>query len=128
MTNYEISTEEKILSAASKIFLLYGYHGTRLRQIAEVAGVNSSVIHYYFRSKENLFKAVVKKVMDLVIVEKFDTVGNKFENLTRFFCIELHNNRDLFIDSLKYLYPDDWENVLKKIEYSSERRDKGYRP
>ena len=118
MTNYDISTESRILSAASNIFLLHGYYGTRLRQIAEEAGVNSSVIHYYFRSKENLFKAVIKGVMDLVIVEEFDIAGNKFENLRRFFCIELNNNRDLFIDSLKYLYPDDWESVLKKIEYS----------
>lgn len=126
MTNYNISTETKIFRAASNIFILYGYHGTRLRQIAYQAGVNASVIHYYFRSKEKLYKSVVKEAMDLIIREKFDfhTIRNKLERPANFFCIELNNNRNLFINSLEDLYPDDWEFILKNIEQWSESRDK----
>ena len=69
MKNNEISTEDRILKGAYKIFLLFGYHGTTLQQIAMQAGVNKSAVHYYFRSKERLYAKVVKKVLDLY----FDT-------------------------------------------------------
>lgn len=60
MTNSEISTEEKILQAAYNIFLKFGYHGTTLQQIASKAVVNKAAIHYYFRSKENIYAIVLK--------------------------------------------------------------------
>jgi AcrR family transcriptional regulator len=54
------STEEKIYEAARKIFLQKGMEGTRMQEIADEAGINKALLHYYFRSKENLFKAVFK--------------------------------------------------------------------
>ena len=60
MPNDNLSTEDLIFQAANNIFLLYGYHGTTLHQIAVMAGVNKSAIHYYFRSKEKLYGNVVK--------------------------------------------------------------------
>jgi AcrR family transcriptional regulator len=55
MKNNEISAEDRIFNVAYKIFLLFGYHGTTLQQIAMQAGVNKSAVHYYFRSKERLY-------------------------------------------------------------------------
>lgn len=59
MANTELSTEAKILEAANSIFLQFGYHGTTLQQIATKAGVNKTAIHYYFRSKENIYSIVL---------------------------------------------------------------------
>lgn len=56
------STEEKIYDAARRIFLLKGMDGTRMQEIADEAGMNKALLHYYFRSKENLFKAVFKDI------------------------------------------------------------------
>jgi TetR/AcrR family transcriptional regulator len=51
-------TEAKILEAAKKVFILNGFEGTSMQQIANEAGINKSLLHYYFRNKEKLFAAV----------------------------------------------------------------------
>ena len=55
-------TEEKIYEAARKVFILNGMDGARMQEIADEAGMNKALLHYYFRSKENLFKAVFKDI------------------------------------------------------------------
>jgi TetR/AcrR family transcriptional regulator len=55
-------TEEIIYEAARKIFILKGMDGARMQEIADEAGMNKALLHYYFRSKENLFKAVFKDI------------------------------------------------------------------
>jgi TetR/AcrR family transcriptional regulator len=56
------STEEKIYEAARKVFILKGMEGARMQEIADEAGMNKALLHYYFRSKENLFAAVFKDI------------------------------------------------------------------
>jgi TetR/AcrR family transcriptional regulator len=51
-------TEAKILEAAKKVFILNGFEGTSMQHIANEAGINKSLLHYYFRNKEKLFAAV----------------------------------------------------------------------
>ena len=53
MIEKELSTEEKILISASKVFTEKGFSGTRTRDIAEEAGINLALLNYYFRSKKN---------------------------------------------------------------------------
>jgi TetR/AcrR family transcriptional regulator len=52
------STESKILEAAKKVFFSRGFDGTSMQQIANEAGINKSLLHYYFRNKEKLFTTV----------------------------------------------------------------------
>ena len=47
-------TEEKILAAASEVFLRRGTAGARMAEIADEAGVNQALLHYYFRTKADL--------------------------------------------------------------------------
>ncbi len=54
----ELDTEAKIKEAAKRVFLKQGFEGTKIRQIAEEAGVNVALVNYYFRSKEQLFKSI----------------------------------------------------------------------
>lgn len=51
-------TEQKIFEAARAIFQERGYHGARMQEIARRAGINQSMLHYYFRTKDSLFEAV----------------------------------------------------------------------
>ena len=53
------STEQLILEAAEEEFLLKGFDGARTTAIAERAGVTHAMLHYYFRTKENLFTKVL---------------------------------------------------------------------
>lgn len=52
-------TEQLILQAAEKEFISKGYESTRTTTIAEKAGVTHAMLHYYFRTKENLFDKVL---------------------------------------------------------------------
>jgi len=54
----EKSTEEKILAAAKKVFVSKGMAGARMQDIADEAGINKALLHYYFRGKEKLFEVV----------------------------------------------------------------------
>ncbi len=56
------STEEKIYEAARRVFVSKGMEGARMQEIADEAGMNKALLHYYYRSKENLFKAVFKDI------------------------------------------------------------------
>ncbi len=50
-----ISAEQQILEAAEELFLNKGFAMTSTTEIAKKAGCNQALIHYYFRTKENLF-------------------------------------------------------------------------
>jgi TetR/AcrR family transcriptional regulator len=55
------NTEAKILAAAEQIFLRDGFGGSRMQDIADLAEINKAMLHYYFRSKENLFEKIFEK-------------------------------------------------------------------
>jgi TetR/AcrR family transcriptional regulator len=56
------NTENQILVAAREVFIAKGYEGARMQEIADKAGINKALLHYYFRNKENLFDAVFSEV------------------------------------------------------------------
>ena len=53
------SKEQQILAAAEQEFLTKGYDGARTTSIAQAAGVTHAMLHYYFRTKEQLFERIV---------------------------------------------------------------------
>lgn len=62
MTTAGDNTENNILVAAREVFILKGFEGARMQEIADRAGINKALLHYYFRSKENLFDAIFSEV------------------------------------------------------------------
>ena len=85
MSKQDKSTEQRILEAASHVFLEKGMAGARMQQIADEAGINKSLLHYYYRSKDKLFLAVfrlairdfipgIKEILfsDLPVFDKLD--------------------------------------------------------
>jgi len=52
------TTENQIFEAALKVFHKKGLAGARMQEIADEAGINKSMLHYYFRSKEQLFSQI----------------------------------------------------------------------
>ncbi|MGV3766992.1 MAG: TetR/AcrR family transcriptional regulator [Chitinophagaceae bacterium] len=55
------NTEQKILSAARQVFIEKGLSGARMQDIADKAGINKALLHYYFRSKDKLFETVFQE-------------------------------------------------------------------
>lgn len=66
MTELDTTTEQSILKAARKIFTHKGLDGARMQEIADEAGINKALLHYYFRSKDKLFEAIFKDVLNTV--------------------------------------------------------------
>ncbi len=117
MPNDLQSTEDKILKAAQNIFLLYGFHGATLHQIAELAGVQNSAIHYYFRSKEKLYSKVIIFVLKNILKADINLTNPKIiENHRWFLFTELYNNKNLFERTLKELYLNDWDKKLNELK------------
>ena len=61
MPTIDADTEDRILDAAHAVFLRRGTAGARTQEIADEAGVNTALLHYYFRSKERLAEAVFQR-------------------------------------------------------------------
>lgn len=66
MEKTDISTEKIILEAAEQEFLEKGFVGAKTTAIAKRAGVNHAMIHYYFRTKENLFTMVFQQKIQIL--------------------------------------------------------------
>jgi TetR/AcrR family transcriptional regulator len=56
----EPDTEAKIFEAARTVFHTQGFEGARMQEIADRAGINKAMLHYYYRSKDKLFEAVFR--------------------------------------------------------------------
>lgn len=72
-----LNTEEKILEAARDVFVSRGFDGARMQDIADKAQINKALLHYYFRSKERLFKDVFKRTLDQIGPVIFDFVNEQ---------------------------------------------------
>jgi len=101
MTETDKQTEERIFDAATDIFTEKGMDGARMQDIANHAGINKSLLHYYYRSKDRLFDAVFEKIAGKMF-SKFAPVLDEtlsLEDKIRFFFKEhisfLQNNPKL---------------------------------
>ncbi len=115
------NTEEKIIDAATDVFVQKGMDGARMQEIADLAGINKALLHYYFRSKEKLFDAIFSKLVgiafprigqilqsDLPILEKVETVIDtyidlllKYPFLPAFIIKEMNRNATPFFSFIE---------------------------
>lgn len=61
------TTEELILEAAQAVFLEKGLAGARMQEIADRAGINKALLHYYFRSKEKLSAIIIGRTIGIIM-------------------------------------------------------------
>ncbi len=83
-------TEEKILEAARKIFTQRGYFGTRMQEIANEAGINKAMLHYYYRSKDHLFETIFRESAKRIFSQVLAEINEQdtFEGLIRTFMMK----------------------------------------
>lgn len=106
-----------ILVSASVVFLKYGYHGTTLSLIAREAGVSKTSIHYYFRSKEILYRKVLGIIIDLLIETSFEISSESkgFGRFRWFLMTEMYNNKRHFEKALREIFTTDYDEKLEDI-------------
>jgi AcrR family transcriptional regulator len=65
-----IATSERILDAAEELFARHGIYGVTMREIAELANVDTALLHYYFDCKRGVFDAVFARRCDVLNSER----------------------------------------------------------
>lgn len=60
----ETDVERKIIEAARDVFMLKGLEAASMSDIAKAAGVSRTSLHYYFRTKEKLFREIFRRLVD----------------------------------------------------------------
>jgi TetR/AcrR family transcriptional regulator len=82
-----MTTEEKIFNAARIVFQKKGFAGARMQEIADEAGINKAMLHYCFKNKELLFKAVFMNAFGQLapqINEIFNSEDTVFDKIKKF--------------------------------------------
>jgi len=65
-----VAAEEALLDAAEQLLVDVGYAGITTRRLAEAAGVNHGLVHYYFGSNENLLVRALERFTERLIVRQ----------------------------------------------------------
>jgi len=111
-------TETKILDAAKEVFQHKGLTGARMQEIADQAGINKALLHYYYRTKDKLFEKVfelafsvfIPKIRDIVLstdksvfdkinffVDNYIDLLNKHPYIPGFVINELNRNPQILV-------------------------------
>ncbi len=90
-------TEENIFEAALEVFSRKGKDGARMQEIADRAGINKAMLHYYFRSKDRLYEAVFEYVFQHFMLALSEAIAEEtsFKETLRVFVekyIEFHHH------------------------------------
>lgn len=91
MKNEETNTEQAILKAAEELFLEQGFEQTTTKQIAQRAGCNQALLHYYYRTKDNLFVQIFEEKAKFIATHFLDinsTAQTLEERISQ--MVELH--------------------------------------
>lgn len=140
MTGKDTNTEARILEAAKEVFMRYGLYGARMQDIADTAGINKALLHYYFRNKEKLFDAVfngaLEKYFDQMTVfsetelpfqeRLFRYIDNIFEffqeypQMSMFIIKEISVNPEMFHERVQHLKKNKHLPLLPSIRKAME--------
>lgn len=132
----DLTTEQKILEAAKKIFLVKGLDGARMQDIADEAGINKAMLHYYFRSKDKLFEQIFAEVAghflpriiaifesEKTVFEKIDTFCSEYINqviqtpyVPIFILNEINRHPEEFLKKVFGNKMPPMEKVIKQLE------------
>ena len=130
------SKRELILKAAEQEFMTNGYEATKTTQIAERAGVTHAMLHYYFQTKENIFRKIYEDKINMLkepivalvenkemeLSQRIDTIiETHFEFLKAnptlpYFVISEMNNNPLLIETMKENIGEVMGKSYKKLQ------------
>lgn len=90
-----LENERIILVAAEKVFSEAGFGGATMQLIADVAGLPKANLHYYFPTKESLYRQVVENIFNiwLLAADSFDSASGPAEGLGNYIDAKLEISR-----------------------------------
>lgn len=131
-----MTTEEKIFNAARIVFQKKGFAGARMQEIADEAGINKAMLHYCFKNKQLLFKAVFMNAFGQLapqintIFNSDETVFDKIKKFTysyisfiidnpylpQFIIQEMNNNPEFMMSFLNHENKPNPTLLISQIE------------
>lgn len=125
----DCKTEQLIKDTAKHIFLTEGKLLATTQDIADAAGVNRTLLHYYFRSRDVLFNMVFKEAITNLRLRLYEVFGSqlpfkqKIENLVNVFYEELTESPYLetFIALHLNQQPEKYEELFTGLPGAKER-------
>jgi AcrR family transcriptional regulator len=140
MTEEKKGTEQRIFEAACCVFQRKGHDGARMQEIADEANINKSMLHYYYRNKDQLFQKVYQKQMgrilpvmfelwneDLPLDEKIEKIIDNFYSfletnprMPHFFIHEMNENPERFRKFIESLGLESHQQFDRQIEREAE--------
>lgn len=141
----EQNTEDKIVDAAKTVFIQKGMDGARMQEIANEAGINKALLHYYFRTKAKLFEKIfslvfkdIFEVLEMAVLKELDFEQFLEQFITEYIMLlkrkpyipqfvihELNRNPERIVEEMKSTRFDK-QLLFDLIEQASE--DKLIRP
>lgn len=131
----ENSTQQRILEVATNVFYQKGLAGARMQEIADLSGINKAMLHYYYKTKEQLFEKVfqrtfyiymesvskllknklpLKEKLSQFIDEVMDTL-TEYPYIPVFILHELNQNPERLGDLVVANEPIDFEELKKEV-------------
>lgn len=115
--------ERQIIETAQQLFIEKGFAGTSMSDIAATIGINRPTLHYYFRTKDKMFKAVFGSIvislmpkihdiikLDIPFVDRMGMVLNEYIELftkepylPKFICGEIQRDVNHLLEAAKEL-------------------------
>ena len=106
-----------ILDATAKLMVEKGYHGTSIRNISEMVGIQSSTIFYYFKNKDDILNSILNELDKVFICELNEIVEDKnvdgiqkLKNLFKSYLGLIPEKKDalkVFLNENKHLKEED---------------------
>ncbi len=113
--------EQAILEAAEQEFLAKGFDGARTASIAQTAGVTHAMLHYYFRTKDQLFDRILEKVFGQISEVLSDIfIGNEsisYESIERLLnFVTINPDLSLFLIREFHIRPKHFASMYSQTE------------
>lgn len=125
--------ERQIIETAQQLFIEKGFAGTSMSDIAATVGINRPTLHYYFRTKDKMFKAVfgsivislMPKIHDIIkldipfvdrmgmVLDEYIELFTKEPYLPKFICGEIQRDVNHLLEVAKELQ---FEAVLSLVK------------
>lgn len=95
-TRISALNEQKILDAAQQVFADYGAHGATIDRIASLAGMSKPNLHYYFKTKDDLYRAVLRRTLDIWLdsFARLDPNGDPARELSTYISEKIRMAKD----------------------------------
>lgn len=94
-TEIRRENERVILRSAEKVFAEAGFGGATMQLIADMAGLPKANLHYYFATKEDLYRRVVQNIFEIWLhaADSFDTAADPAEGIGAYIDAKLEISR-----------------------------------